>query len=99
MLDPALRERANEVLERLFLLDEAVANARVFRAYLEELHRRDLPSVKEPHVSAIAMARAGVLRSAITAVMACLDRSDSRGNRASIGQILRMLEDSAVAAV
>jgi hypothetical protein len=49
-----LRNRANDVLERLFALDDAVANARAFRATLEELHRRDLTVVQEPHISSIA---------------------------------------------
>jgi hypothetical protein len=100
MRDPALIDRANVILGRLFALDEGVANARAFRAYLEELHKRDLSGVVEPHVSAVAMARAGILRSAITAVMACLDRGDQRrGNRASVGQILGLLDEADVSAV
>jgi hypothetical protein len=87
------------VLERLFALDDAVANARAFRATLEELHRRDLTVVQEPHISAIGMVRAGTLRAAIGATMACLDPSDRRGNRASVGQILDLLQDSTLAAV
>jgi len=39
------------------------------------------------------MVRAGILRSAISSVLACLDLPDDRNNRASIGQILKMLED------
>ncbi|MBB5053474.1 hypothetical protein HNQ36_003474 [Afipia massiliensis] len=94
-----LRDRANDVLERLFALDEAVANARAFRATLEDLHRRGLSVVQEPHISAIGMVRAGTLRAAIGAIMACLDPSDWRGNRASAGQILDLLQDSTLAAV
>jgi len=94
-----LRDRANDVLERLFALDDAVANARAFRATLEELHRRDLTVVQEPHISAIGMVRAGTLRAAIGATMACLDPSDRRGNRASVGQILSQLEDATLASV
>ena len=46
------------------------------------------------------MARAGILRAAIGSVMACLDPTDRRGNRASVGQILEMLRnDEAVVAV
>jgi hypothetical protein len=96
---PELRDRANEVLERLFALDDAVANARAFRAVLEDLHGRDLTVVKGPHVAAIAMVRAGVLRAMIGTIMACLDRSDRRGNRASVGQILNLLDDAELAAV
>ena len=46
MTDPALIDRANDISERLFALDEAVANARAFRALLEELHRHDLSVVE-----------------------------------------------------
>ena len=35
-----LRDRANDVLERLFALDDAVANARAFRATLEDRERQ-----------------------------------------------------------
>jgi hypothetical protein len=54
MTDPALIDRANDIIERLFALDEAVANARAFRALLEELHTHDLSAVEEPQVTAIA---------------------------------------------
>src|SRR5215510_8374805 len=61
MIDPALIDRANDIIERLFALDEAVANAGAFRALLEELHKHDLSAVEEPHVTAIRMVRAGIL--------------------------------------
>jgi AbiU2 len=99
MADQELVDRANEVIDRLFALDDAVANARAFRALLENLHARDLSGVKEPHVTAITMVRAGILRSAIGTVMACLDPKDWRGNRASIGQIIDMLKDEHLVAV
>ena len=94
MSDSDLIDRANEGIERLFALDDAIANVRAFRALLEDLHARDLSVVKEPHISAITMVRAGILRSAIGGVMACLDPKDRRGNRASVGQILDMLKDA-----
>jgi hypothetical protein len=81
------------VLERLFALDEAISNGRAFCFQLQNLHRQDLAAVKEPHVTAIVMVRAGILRAAISTVMAYLDPPDSRGNRASVGQILDMLRD------
>jgi hypothetical protein len=99
MADQELIARANEVIERLFALDEAVSNARAFRALLEDLHARDLSAVKEPHVTAITMVRAGLLRSAIATVMACLDPADRRGNRASVGQLVDMLKDGRLVAV
>jgi hypothetical protein len=89
--DPALIDKANEVITRLFALDEAIGNARAFRALLEDLQRRNPLDVREPHVLAVAMVRAGILRAAISTVMACLDVKDKRGNRASVGQILDML--------
>jgi hypothetical protein len=93
MVDQELIARANEVIERLFALDEAIANTRALRALLEDLHARDLSVVKQPHGTAITMVRAGILRSAIGGVMACLDPADWRGNRASVGQIIGFLKD------
>jgi hypothetical protein len=61
-----LLDRANDIIERLFALDEAATNARAFRALLEELHGRYLSVVEEPHVTAIVIVRAGILRSAIS---------------------------------
>jgi hypothetical protein len=78
MTDPALLARANGIIDRLFALDEEVANGRAFRALLEDLRARDLSVVKEPHIAAIAVVRAGILRAFISSVMACLDRSDWR---------------------
>jgi hypothetical protein len=90
-------EKANDIIERVIALDAAVSNARAFRALLEDLHSRNIEAVREPHVSAIGMVRAGILRSLILSVTACLDPEDKRrGNRASAGQILDMLEDDAV---
>jgi hypothetical protein len=100
MIDAALNDRANEIVGRLFALNEEVANGRAFRALLEDLHARDdLSAVKEPHIAAIAAVRAGILRALISSVVACLDRSDRRGNRASVGQILSLLEDAEVVAL
>jgi hypothetical protein len=80
--------RANEIIDRVFALDNAVANARAFRALLENLHFRNIAAVQEPHVTAITMVRAGILRSLILSVTACLDQEDRRGgNRASIGRL------------
>jgi AbiU2 len=100
MTDPAIVARANEIIDRLFAVDEEVANGRAFRALLEDLHTRDLSVVKEPHIAAIAVVRAAILRALISSVVACLDRGDRRRNRASIGQILSLLlEDAEVAAL
>ena len=41
-----------------------------------------------PHVSAIYMVRAAILRAAIGTIMSCLDPADRRGNRASVGEIV-----------
>jgi hypothetical protein len=98
MADHELVDRANQVIDRLFALDEAVANARAFCTLVENLHARDLSVVTEPHITAIVMVRAGILRAAIGTVMACLDPQDWRGNRASVGQIIDMLKDDKLAA-
>ena len=96
--DPIIA-RANDVIDRLFALDETVTNAWAFRALLEDLHARDLSSVREPHVTAITMVQAGIVRGAIGTVMACLETEDWRGNRASVGQILGLLRDERLVAV
>jgi AbiU2 len=98
MTDPELLARANDISDRLScILDVEVANGRVLRALLQDLHARDLSVVKEPHITAIKMVRAGLLRATISSVMACLD---SRGpDRAGVGQLLHMLEDAQVVAV
>jgi hypothetical protein len=91
-------DRANEIIERLRVLDVEIANARSLRVLLEDLHKRNLPGVEEPHVTAIRMVRAGILRALISSVMACLERGDRRDNRASIGQLFAMLENAQVVA-
>jgi hypothetical protein len=93
-----LISRANQIIERVFVLDEEIANLWAFRALLQELHSRDLSLVKEPHVISVRMVRAGILRAAVSSAMACLDRSDRRENRASVGQILKVLGDQKVVA-
>jgi hypothetical protein len=90
MADPAAVKMANDIMERLGSLDMTIANARGFRALLEDLHARDIASVQEPHVSAIHMVRAGVLRAAIGTIMAAVDSKGT--DRASVGQILRMFD-------
>jgi len=92
----ALVERANEVIERVFVLDDEIANMWAFRALLVDLHTRDFSLVTGAQVTAVAIARAGFVRAAVSSIMACLDRSDRRENRASVGQILEMLEDAAI---
>jgi hypothetical protein len=98
MTDPMIA-RANEIIERLFALDEEIANGRALRALLEDLHARDLSVVAGPHVDTITIVRAGILRAFISSVLACLDRRDRRGNRASVGQTLSLLQDAQVVAV
>jgi len=71
-----MKNRANDVISRLSALgdrDGVMANVDAFCALLKDLNARNFSIVKEPHVSAIAMVRAAILRSAIGAVMACLD--------------------------
>jgi hypothetical protein len=60
MIDPALIACANEIVARLFALDEEVANGRAFRVLLEDLHARDLSVVEEPHIAAITVVLAGI---------------------------------------
>jgi hypothetical protein len=93
-----LHDGADDVTDRLDALgreDGVMANVDACCVLLKDLHERDLSIVKEPHASAIAMVRAGILRGAIGAVMACLDPPGD--NRASVGQILKMLKDTTLA--
>jgi hypothetical protein len=102
-LDPAaVLDRANEFLtRRLFAANATVRDARSFRALLENLHARDLRIVTGVNAGAVVMVRAGILRSVIGTVMSVLDPADEkRGNRASIGQMLKILkQDPDVAAM
>ena len=46
MTNRAIFDVANDVLERLFMLGDALTDARAFRALLEDLHGRDLGAVR-----------------------------------------------------
>jgi hypothetical protein len=101
MIDPVLLARANDAHERTRALDEkAAANARAFRALLEDLNgRTGSKKVYDPHKTAIEMVRAAILRGVVGTLMSCLDGPDKRDNRVSIGQILVILEEPGVFAV
>jgi hypothetical protein len=82
MADAKLVARANEVIDRLFALNEAMESADAFCAYLKELNARDVlvkqylvkPSdVGARHVLSIRWVHAGILRAAIGTITACLD--------------------------
>ena len=107
MVDPKLFARANEVIDRLFALNEAMESADAFCAYLKELNAHEilvkqyvaveLTDVATMHVAAIRWIHAGILRAAIGTIMSCLDPKDWRGNRASVGRILHLLKDEPLA--
>jgi hypothetical protein len=74
MADAKLVARADEVIDRLFALNEAMESADAFCAYLKELNARDMlvkqylvkPSdVGARHVLSIRWVHAGILRAAI----------------------------------
>lgn len=90
-------DRANDVLERADLLDDAVAELHGYRSLLEDLNRRSPVNAPPEHVRAIRLVRAAILRSAIGLAVAILDATDRRGNRASFGHIFSLLKDTAVA--
>jgi hypothetical protein len=92
--EPLVTEK---VLRRLTALDREVRNLDAFCALLKDLNVRlvaEKTVVKAPHANVIVMVRAGILRAAIGTVMACLDPAE-RGNRASVGGILGLLEGEA----
>jgi AbiU2 len=106
MADAQMVERANHVIERLFVLNDAMESADAFCAYLKELTAHSglvteylvTPSnVDAKHVAAIRWVHAGIVRAAIGTIMACLDPEDRRGNRASVGQIIQLLKDKTLA--
>lgn len=77
-------------MDRLKLLAGTLANARGYRAFLQDLRDRDTSSLTEPHVDAVHMARSGFIRAAIGTIMAALDKRSP--DRASVGQIIHMFE-------
>jgi hypothetical protein len=81
------------VLYRVRTLDTGLTNARAFRCFLEELRRRRIITTAQPHLQALGVIRAGLLRGVIGCVMSCLDSADRRGNRASVGQVLELLSN------
>jgi hypothetical protein len=89
-------DAANDIIQRLEILDEGIANGRAYRQLLEALHADQ--NLRGDAVTAATMVRAAVLRSALGCVMAALDPPDNRDNRASIGQILVALRDQEVEA-
>lgn len=88
---------ANDIIIRLTILDEGVANGRAYRQLIEALHAGE--ALTGDLAQAASMVRAAMLRSTIGCVMAALDPPDNRDNRASVGQILAALREPAVAAV
>jgi hypothetical protein len=86
-------DRANDLIERVGKLDDAVANLQAFRGFVEELDRR-CPIRHGPHVEPIRTVRAACLRSAIALVVAILDSKGS--DRTSLGQIIKLLADAAL---
>lgn len=93
---PAIKERANEVLDSARLLDELTANAHAFHMLLGNLIGKNPESLPEPHRSGVDVVRAGVLRAEISAVTAMLDIAGKEGDRASIGHIVEELKNHAV---
>jgi hypothetical protein len=91
-------DRANDVRERLFKLDDAYATLDGFCSLLKESNSRSpIQLFSHEHVHVAATVRAGFLRSAIGLVVAMLDRTDKkRGNRASLGHITHLLKDQSV---
>ena len=99
-VDRPMLVRANDVLERAMKLDDAVAELRQHRSMLEDLSARPPIKLARPHVLALAVVRACILRSTIVLAVAILDLPDRRRkNRASLGQIFDLLMDQALADV
>lgn len=90
--------RANDVLNHIINLDDAVAELYAYRSMLENLNSRGAIKLPHLHVKAMRVVRAGILRSMISLALAILDQPDRRrGNRASLGQIIELLKDRGLA--
>jgi hypothetical protein len=90
-------DRVNDVLERLYKLDDALSTLHGFRSLLEDLNSLSPIPLPRGQLHVVATVRAAILRSAIALAVATLERTDSRGNLASLGQILKLLQDEPVA--
>ena len=91
-------DRANDLLSCIYRLDDACAILHGFRSLLEDLNSRSPIELSREQVDAVAIVRAGILRSAIGLAVAMLDKSDRRGNRASLGYIIEVLNEDEEAA-
>jgi hypothetical protein len=90
-------DRANDVQQRLKILNDAFFILDAFCSLLKDINSRS-PTLPRAQARSVATVRASILRSAIALVVAALDRTDRRrGNRASLGHILGLLKDHAVA--
>jgi len=97
--DSRLIRHANELILRAGDLDDAVSNLLAFKCMLVALEAR-VPLVLPPsHLQALGVSRAALLRSAIGCTIAILDQPGTRGDRASLGQILKWLDDNEYAAL
>ena len=92
-LTPEQRDQANDAIERMMKLRDSLANLQAFFSMLRDLANRLPLLLNDDHHIAIRVVRAGLMRSAIGLSCAMLDRSDRRGNRASIGEVLDILKD------
>ena len=91
-------DRANDMLERIYKLDDACATLHGFRSLLEDLNSRSPIELSREQVHAVTIVRAGILRSAIGLAVAMLDKPDWRGNRASLGYIIGVSSEDEEAA-
>ena len=88
--------RANEIIDSARLLDDTAQSAHAFRMLLGNLAGRPLFPNEEEHALSLKMVRAGILRAQIGCIMAILDPWERRGNRASIGHVVKLLKEDEV---
>ena len=84
-------KKANDLIDRADKLDGALANLHAFRSLVEELDRR-CPIPFSPHLGPIRTVLAASLLSTIALIIAILDSKG--GDRASIGQVIKLLGDA-----
>jgi hypothetical protein len=84
-------ENVNAEIDRLFLLDGAIKQSLAYRSIVDELVRRELPVLADPHLDHIRVVRSAALRSLMLASVAVVEPVGERDDRASIGHILSRL--------
>jgi len=89
-------ERVNDLLDCAALVDGATISARAYLCQFRNLSDRLPLSLGPNQKHGVEVVRAALLRATIGTAIAILDPTDKRGNRASLGHIMDVLNDASV---